>query len=337
VDVLEMSFFKVMFDKGYKKLRDKYEKCKTCKKCIEIYEPAWVSLKYVFKYFTPVAVTIILFYSCVYYLCLSSSSSPSNSSSSFSNNITLSIEGFFSLIDFDKHHINSIFKIIVATSEYYLYSILFAVLIGIVLEKAIDNYKERKWNPIKNAAYKDVCALSKDISTYIVELLDYKIFIDVDFEKNNNETLDEKIDNVVANFIENTKLDSIDHIDDIIVKDEDIKFEIQIHTKKFKIHKSRFKYGKLEKSVKSKYSELSILQMKYQQYIEPEITTNIIEIQENLTLAEKTISAYNLLPGNKNNQCNYIKYVVFYLLKAAEFSQEASKQSNSKIKTSGNE
>ncbi|AKB59209.1 hypothetical protein [Methanosarcina barkeri] len=206
-----------------------------------------------------------------------------------------------------------------------------------MLEKAIENDKERKWNPIKNAAYKEVCALSKDISTDIVELLNSKAFIFLDSYKNDNETLDEKIDNAIANFIKNTKLDSIDDIDDIIVKDENIKFEIQIHTINFEFLKSRFKCGKLEKRVKSKYSELSILQMKYQQYIEPEITTNIIEIQENLNLAEKTISAYNLLPGNKDNQCNCIKYVVFYLLKAAEFSQEASKQSKSKIKTSGNE
>lgn len=277
-----------------------------------------------------VAAIIILIFSIIYY--------KSSSSLSFDNCTIFSTKVFFSYVDYDKYPLNGICKYC-SYIENLLYDVVYVILIGVLLTKINEDEKDRKLEPIRNKAYEEIYTLSKIISHYMAEILCYKILIVSTSDEENEETFDEKIDKAAADFIKNTKLDSIDNIIVKEIKDgEIIKFEIkEYEITKFKIIKSRFKNSKLEDRLKSRYIELSILQMKYQQYIEPEITTNTIEIQENLNLAEKTISAYNLLPGNKDNQCNCIKYVVFYLLKAAEFSQEASKQSKSRIKTSGNE
>lgn len=276
-----------LFDNKCKNLREKL-----LEKYNEFYRPAVPYIKNAFYFFTPVAIAIILLFSIIYHIyhfC----------NSSFFDCIILSTVGFFSLIDFDEYHINGIFKI-AAIFEYYLYSILFATLIGFLLNKAMENDKEREWEPIKNEAYREIDTRSKNISQYIATILGYR-YTGFDF----NEDIDEKVDEGVDSFIKNTKLDSIDKI------------------------KLRFKIDNL-KNLKNRLklmsSELSILQMKYQQYIEPEITTNIIKIQTNLNLAEDTISAYIIIPDNKN-----IKDIVSYLFKAAKFSQKVSEQSKDKI------
>lgn len=314
VDFLEMAFFLIClfigFAIGFFSFDDR------CKNMRELCKTTLSYSKYIFPFFTLLAIIIISLFSIIYYF------DPSNSS--FSNCIIRSIVGFFSLIDFDKYNINGIFKI-AATFEYYLYSILFAIVIGILLNNAIEKDKERRWEPIKNEAYKNIHTLSNNISYNIVTLLKPRTLI-VDFDGQNDEPVDEKIDKSVEDFIKKTKLDSIDNIkiDEVKVEDK-IKYEIKVNEIKCEIEKSKFEKGHWENIFKSNSSELSILQIKYQQYLEPEITTNIIKIQNNLNLVENTISVYkdNIFNVKKDN---LIRHIVFYLFKAAELNQELSEQ-----------
>ncbi len=307
-----------------------------CKNLREVYKMTFSYFKYIFPFFTLLAIIIILLFSIIYYFIIYHFD-PHNPS--FFDCIILSIVGFFSLIDFDKYRINGIFKI-VATFEYYLYIILFAILIGILLNKAIEDDKERKWEPIKYEAYKEIDRLSNIIKSNIVSLLNYRASIVFDFDGNHDEKWDEKLDNAVDDFIKKIKLYSIKDIE--IIKDE-IKYKIKVNKIEYEINESKFKDCNWGNIFKSLSSELSILQIKYQQYMEPKITNNIIKIQTNLNLAEDTISAYDYNNGILQNSIlqvkndDLIRDIVFYLSKAAELSLEASEQSKKQITLLGKE
>lgn len=177
-----------------------------------------------------------------------------SSSLSFDNCILFSTKAFFSLLDYDKQPLNGIYKSY-ASIEYLLCGILSVALIGILLDKINQDAKNNRWKPIENAAYKELDKESKYIKDDLSTLL-FGFVIDQD------QSYDE--------MIEKYSVDDISH--------DNIKNGCRIIN--------------FDNILESRSNRFSIFQIKYQSYIEPDMTKKIVEIQNYLTWAAQDIRIY---------------------------------------------
>ncbi|WP_196298020.1 hypothetical protein [Methanosarcina barkeri] len=249
----------------------------------EVYKHAFHILRYILIYSIPVATIIVLIFSTLYYV--------ESSSSSFDNCILISTKAFFSLMDSDNYHINGISKSGTLV-ENLVCGIFSVTLIGILLDKISEDEKDRRWEPIKNEAYKELVRESENLKTNLAIML-------FGFVPNQDPNQHKKIDDIFDENIESSNKDNINYSN----------------------ISSRILNGSWDKILESGYNKFSTFQIKYQNYIEPKITTNVIEIQIFLSNAAQDIR----ICKNNNVPQQFKKEIVRELVNNVLFAAKLSK------------
>lgn len=259
------------------------------KKSTTIYNIALRSLFYSLLLSIPIAIIIILIFSYLYYR--------GSLDSSFYNCTIFSAETFFSLPHATEYTLKSLCGFF-ASVEALLYNVFFLILIGVLLDQINEDTKNKRLTPIENTAYSEFKRESITLK-YNVTLLLFgftSFILDPDSDRTRSEQIDDEYN-------------KIDYTDDSIKNDiENSEVEKRISNN----------WGILFESSANKFS---VFQIKYQAYIDPDITKKIVEIQNYLNWAVQDIRIYQKKTGLQKNE-EIIQEIIDNILRAAKLTQE---------------